>query len=105
MLTAQTRPVAPPSPSSRAARPAPASPPLALIHVSVVDVESGQVSLDNTIVLSGNHIAAVGPNVRVPSGARVINARGKVLIPGLWDMHSHSLDRWSGRLSSTSPMV
>ncbi len=69
-------------------------PPLALTHVSVVDVESGQVSRDNTVVVVGNRIAAVGPNARIPVGARVINARGKFLIPGLWDMHSHSIDRW-----------
>jgi imidazolonepropionase-like amidohydrolase len=80
-LDAQTRPQATPS--------------FALTHVSVIDVESGQLSPDYTVVVSGNRIAAVGRNARIPSGARVIDARGKVLIPGLWDMHSHSLDRWA----------
>lgn len=83
MVHAQTRPVAAPSPS------------FALTHVTVVDVEQGQLAHDYTVVVSGNRIAAVGRNARIPAGARVINARGKFLIPGLWDMHSHSLDRWA----------
>jgi imidazolonepropionase-like amidohydrolase len=28
-------------------------------------------------------------SITVPSGARVIDGRGKFLIPGLWDMHVH----------------
>jgi imidazolonepropionase-like amidohydrolase len=64
-------------------------------HVAVVDVERGQLAHDYTVVVSGNRIAAMGPNPRIPTGARVINARGKFLIPGLWDMHSHSMDRWA----------
>lgn len=83
-LDAQTRP---------AAR-VPAASSFALTHVAIVDVESGRVSDDNTVVVTGHRIAAVGPAVRVPRGARIIDARGKVLIPGLWDMHSHALDRW-----------
>ncbi len=66
----------------------------AFTHVSVVDVVSGQLSRDNTVVVSGNRITAVGQDARIPDGAQVIDAQGKVLIPGLWDMHSHSLDRW-----------
>jgi imidazolonepropionase-like amidohydrolase len=71
-----------------------ASPPLAFVHVAVLDVESGQVAPDVTVVVSGNRITAVGPDARIPRGARIIDGRGKVLMPGLWDMHSHSLDRW-----------
>jgi len=67
---------------------------LAFTHVSIVDVERGHVLPDHTVVVSGNRISALGANVRIPSGARIIDARGKVLIPGLWDMHTHSLDRW-----------
>jgi imidazolonepropionase-like amidohydrolase len=46
---------------------------------------------DATVVVEGTRITAVGTaaSVRVPSGARVIDARGKYLIPGLWDMHAH----------------
>ncbi len=93
-VDAQSRQPVPRSTPTEAARREPSSPALALTHVSVVNVESGQVSHDYTVVISGTRIVAVGPRARIPVGARVINARGKVLIPGLWDMHSHSLDRW-----------
>jgi imidazolonepropionase-like amidohydrolase len=64
---------------------------LAFAHVNVVDVERGVVRDDQTVVVVGNRIAEVGPvdRVRVPPGAQVIDARGKFLIPGLWDMHAH----------------
>jgi imidazolonepropionase-like amidohydrolase len=44
-----------------------------------------------TVVVSGNHIQAVGPDgkIRIPRGAQVIDAHGQTLLPGLWDMHQH----------------
>jgi imidazolonepropionase-like amidohydrolase len=93
-VDAQSPPVGPRSPVRSALRLQAIVPSLAFTHVSVVDVESGKVSQNYTVVVSGNRIAAVGPNPRIPIGARLIDARGKVMIPGLWDMHSHSLDRW-----------
>jgi imidazolonepropionase-like amidohydrolase len=65
----------------------------AITHVNVVDVENGRVLAAQTVLIEGNQITAVGPadEVRAPEGARVIDARGKYLIPGLWDMHSHVL--------------
>ncbi len=93
-LTVHAYPLVAQSRTGAATRRSVATPSLALTHVSVVDVENGRLLPDQTVVVSGNRIAAVGANVRVPAGARVIDARGKVLMPGLWDMHSHSLDRW-----------
>jgi imidazolonepropionase-like amidohydrolase len=72
---------------------------LAFTHVGVVDVTTGTTHDDQTVVITGPRITAMGPSsgraVRIPAGARIIDARGKVLIPGLWDMHSHALDRWA----------
>lgn len=82
------------SPPSAARTRSAASRAFAFVHVTVIDVERGQLLPDYTVVVSGNRITAVGANARTPAGARVIDARGKVLIPGLWDMHTHSLDRW-----------
>ena len=66
---------------------------IAFTHVGVVDVEHGRVLRDRTILIGGNRIREVGPSarVRVPPGARVVDASGKFLIPGLWDMHVHAL--------------
>ncbi len=46
---------------------------------------------DVPIVIGGRLIAAVsdGRHVRVPTGAILIDGRGRYLIPGLWDMHVH----------------
>jgi hypothetical protein len=57
----------------------------------VIDVASGATHPDNTVLVVGNRITFVGPaaNATVPAGARVIDGRGKFLIPGLWDMHVH----------------
>ncbi|MFN2317445.1 MAG: amidohydrolase family protein [Gemmatimonadales bacterium] len=72
---------------------------LALTHVNVVDVESGRVLPDQTVLIAGNRIQAVGPSskVGVPAGARVVDATGKHLIPGLWDMHVHLFNQISRR--------
>jgi imidazolonepropionase-like amidohydrolase len=72
-----------------------APPSLALVGVSVVDVAAPRadqvVRSDQTVVVVGSRIVAVGAvrDVRVPAGAQHIDARGKFLIPGLWDMHLH----------------
>jgi len=74
-----------------------ASAPFAFTYASVLDVESGQLANNDTVVMSGDRVAAVGLDARIPKGARIITARGTALIPELWAMHSHSLDRseWS----------
>ncbi len=60
--------------------------------MSVIDVVSGATNKDYTVLLSGNRIAYVGPaaSAKVPEDARVVDGRGKFLIPGLWDMHVHA---------------
>jgi hypothetical protein len=57
----------------------------------VIDVASGATRPDQTVLISGNRISFVGPSTsaNIPPGARVIDGRGKFLIPGLWDMHVH----------------
>jgi imidazolonepropionase-like amidohydrolase len=43
-----------------------------------------------TVLIRDGRIAAVGPDVEVPSDARVIDATGRYLIPGIIDAHSHT---------------
>ena len=67
---------------------------LAVTDVAVVDVVTGVTLPKQTVLISGNRIVAIGssPSTGVPRGAQSLNATGKFLIPGLWDMHSHVTD-------------
>src|SRR5262245_18211879 len=47
------------------------------------------------VVILGDRIVKVGPRIRARKDARAIDARGKFLIPGLWDMHVHLAFPWS----------
>ncbi|MGY0560472.1 amidohydrolase family protein [Luteimonas sp. A277] len=61
--------------------------------VTMRDAENGQEVIENgTIVLNGNTIAAVGAagEVQVPTGANVIDAAGKTIVPGMIDVHAHA---------------
>ena len=46
-----------------------------------------------TVVITGDRITAVGKpgEAGVQEGARVVDGKGKYLIPGLWDMHVHTV--------------
>jgi len=63
-------------------------------HVTVIDATGAPARHDMDVVLRGGRIAALDSAGRtvIPSGARSIDAAGKFLIPGLWDLHGHLTD-------------
>jgi imidazolonepropionase-like amidohydrolase len=65
--------------------------PLVLNNVTVVDVRTGLLQADQTVIIEGNRIASVSPgkSTKAPRNARNVNCHGLFLIPGLWDMHVH----------------
>jgi len=69
----------------------PAPKALVIRNGNVFDSERDVVRNRITVVIEGDRIKAVGPadSVRSPAGATVIDATGKTVIPGLWDMHTH----------------
>ena len=69
----------------------PQSSDLAVTNVTVIDVVTGARAPGSTVLISGSRISAVGPSasVRIPAGARRVDAGGRFMIPGLWDMHVH----------------
>jgi imidazolonepropionase-like amidohydrolase len=66
--------------------------PLVFAHVTVIDATGAPPLSDMTVIIDDKHIVALGKSgeVRPPHGAKIIEARGKYLIPGLWDMHVHT---------------
>ena len=68
-------------------------PTVAIRGITVVDVRDGSLHPGHTVLVAGNRIVAVGPvrEVAVPDDADVVEATGLYLIPGLWDMHVHSV--------------
>jgi imidazolonepropionase-like amidohydrolase len=64
---------------------------LAIDHVTVIDATGGPELKDQVVVITGDSIVGVAKSgsIEIPKDARRIDARGKFLIPGLWDMHTH----------------
>ena len=64
---------------------------LAIRHARLFDPQTKTTLPDTTVVVAGNRIVAVGKDgeVAIPPGVEVVDAGGKALLPGLWDMHVH----------------
>ena len=64
---------------------------LAFTHATIADLKAGALQPNVTVLVRGDRIAVVAPDGRVdiPGGATTVDARGQVLIPGLWDAHAH----------------
>jgi imidazolonepropionase-like amidohydrolase len=72
---------------------------LAITDVIVIDPATSSTSTNQTVLISGNRIARISPEPP-PKNTKVIDGKGKFLLPGLCDMHVHiagvSADpRWS----------
>jgi amidohydrolase family protein len=89
LLALPALPVSQTSPQPQAPRP------LVFVHVTVLDMTGAAPRPDMAVMISGDRITGLAPSdgFRVPSDAQVIDAAGKFLIPGLWDMHVHWLHK------------
>ena len=65
------------------------SAPIAIIHVTVIDVITGAHRTNVTVLIRNGRIDAIGPAISIPPDAVRLNGKAKFLIPGLWDMHTH----------------
>lgn len=65
---------------------------VAIEHVRLFDSEQAVMRDDQTVVVSGDHFAAVGPSssVQVPADTERIDGTGKTIVPGMFDMHAHA---------------
>jgi imidazolonepropionase-like amidohydrolase len=74
----------PPTPSQEAV--------VAIKAGHVVDVENGRVLDKQTILLRGKKIAAIGSDLKIPVGAKIVDLSSKTVLPGLIDCHTHLAD-------------
>ena len=67
---------------------------LIFTHAAIINTSGGENQSDMTVIITGGRIADIQKSGkgRSPKGAKVIDASGKFLIPGLWDMHVHGSD-------------
>ncbi|MFD1612431.1 amidohydrolase family protein [Sphingomonas tabacisoli] len=71
--------------------------PVAFTHVKLFDADGLKFLPDQSVVVANGKIAAVGPaaSVKLPAGAKVIDGKGKTLVPGMWDVHMHIGDDYT----------
>jgi len=69
------------------------TPAVAITHVSVIDASGSPPQADMTVIIRDQRIAGLSTSgaARLPAGARIVDGHGKFLIPGLWDMHVHTV--------------
>jgi imidazolonepropionase-like amidohydrolase len=58
----------------------------------LVDVLAGRVLANQIILIRGDKIVSVGPDIALPAGTRVIDLSGMTVLPGLIDCHTHLAD-------------
>jgi imidazolonepropionase-like amidohydrolase len=62
---------------------------VAITDVTLIDVTTGGRRTGVNVLIRGDRIAAIGTGIAIPRDATRVSGKGKFLIPGLWDMHSH----------------
>ncbi len=67
---------------------------LAIVNAHIVDPTSRSVS-DGTLLIRDGRIAAVGADVAVPADFEILDAAGGWVIPGLFDLHTHSFGNFA----------
>ena len=64
---------------------------MALVGGTLIDGTGSDPVVDSAIVIDKGRIVAAGPRsrIKIPRNAVVVDAHGKTILPGLWDMHAH----------------
>ena len=71
--------------------------PVLFDHVQLFDADSGKFIPDRAVLAMDGKIKAIVPggSMTTPPNVRVIDGRGKSLVPGIWDSHLHIGDDWN----------
>lgn len=64
---------------------------LAIVGGTLIDGTGAAPVPDAAVVIHNGRIVAAGPRtkVKIPKHANIVDAHGKTILPGLWDMHAH----------------
>lgn len=62
---------------------------LVITNVNVVDVKSGSIQQNVSVIIDGERIVGIRKE-NVSNNGQIVDGKGKYLIPGLWDMHTHN---------------
>jgi len=89
---AQTSTAAPPGTPAGTATLGAASPTTAIRAGKFIDVLAGRTLSNQIILIHGEKIVAVGADIAIPEGAKVIDLSGMTVLPGLIDCHTHLAD-------------
>lgn len=73
----------------------------------VIDGRGGEPLRPGVVVIRGERIEAVGADLRIPQGARLVDLGRATVVPGLIDLHTHLTDEvgthWENALLTTTP--
>src|SRR6185436_13210907 len=66
---------------------------IALVGGTLIDGYGGRPIRNSVILVEGDRIKAVGTvgTLAVPRDAQIISTEGMSVLPGLWDMHVHTM--------------
>lgn len=73
---------------------------IAIMGATVFD-GTGAAPYPANVIVTDGRIVAVGANIKAPVGARIVDAKGKALLPGFFDLHTH----WGSGEPATIPQV
>src|SRR4051812_20805705 len=73
----------------------------AITHAQLLDVKTGSIQRDVTIVIRDRTIVSVG-SAAPPAGSTVVDARGRTILPGLIDAHAHISDTAAAKVALMS---
>ncbi|WP_258105837.1 amidohydrolase family protein [Marinoscillum sp. MHG1-6] len=65
---------------------------IAITNISLIDVKEGKILENKVLLIQDEKIKGIYPANTKFNAKQVIEGSGKYLIPGLWDMHVHTLD-------------
>src|SRR5688500_7511956 len=70
---------------------------IAIRAARLLDVKSGIIVNNPVILIEGERIAEVGPNLPIPKDSEVLNLGNVTLMPGLIDAHTHLLQNYDSK--------